>query len=411
MNPKVYFLNSDFEYSLISKNYFNNRKRPKILDAFDYCFLFCGNEHDSVLMNWIPDKSYFEFFQEELKWNLPKSINLEDLNSGYRNHDFCFWGMSENEIEWGQRHSPQLPKILNIDMLKKVNSKATSFLMRNSLGFSEQPSDLFSSYEKLSQFIKKHSHKNLLLKAPLGVAGRNIIQCFGGKLEQREIKKIQDIIELEGEILVEPFREKIIDLGTQFWIHEDGTLEDISFNEILCQKNGSYIGARVGDFLIDETINTKWRKEFYNQACAVRKKVGNELYEQGYWGPCGIDSMIYRSGDEIKYQPLSEINARYGMGLVADFIKKRIFKNQMIADWRHITPSKELLKSYPIEFSDWKKVFSEYFYNGEKGVIVTSPSIQSDPFKHSRPLSLFVVSNTKSEYLELINQINGKLSI
>ncbi len=62
------------------------------------------------------------------------------------------------------------------------------------------------------------------------------------------------------------------------------------------------------------------------------RRVARSLYEAGYFGPFGIDAFTYRDpggdvprpGDHLRFNPRSEINARYSMGFSVGFGRDRV---------------------------------------------------------------------------------------
>jgi hypothetical protein len=47
---------------------------------------------------------------------------------------------------------------------------------------------------------------------------------------------------------------------------------------------------------------------------ASLRRAGAALHESGYFGPFGVDAFRYRHGDQLAFQPRSEINPRFTMG-------------------------------------------------------------------------------------------------
>jgi hypothetical protein len=84
----------------------------------------------------------------------------------------------------------------------------------------------------------------------------------------------------------------------------------MSFGEVVIQRceNGIWRGTRPPrEGELDDDV----------RSCALSEaeRVGGGLAEAGYFGPFGVDGFVYLdAGSEERFQPRSEINARYTMG-------------------------------------------------------------------------------------------------
>jgi hypothetical protein len=92
----------------------------------------------------------------------------------------------------------------------------------------------------------------------------------------------------------------------------DGSLVLGTIVKQRCNPHGAWIGS---ERLAPAAIAVPFARAFEEEA----RRVARSLHEAGYFGPFGIDAFTYALGDDaasprLRFNPRSEINARYSMG-------------------------------------------------------------------------------------------------
>jgi hypothetical protein len=151
------------------------------------------------------------------------------------------------------------------------------------------------------------------IKYAFGMTGRNQRVVPAVPLSERDLDFVTIGI-AQGGVQIEPNLAIEEEYARHGWIGVEG---DVRVGELVRQRS-DIRGAWVSTQRIDE------RSEALD---ATRARMGEEvryvasaLMAAGYFGPFGVDAFSYRDdADALRFQPRSEINARYSMGFAAGF--------------------------------------------------------------------------------------------
>jgi hypothetical protein len=102
-------------------------------------------------------------------------------------------------------------------------------------------------------------------------------------------------------VIAEPFVERTLDFSTQWIISPSGEIAYLGATECRTGATGTHISNTAGGPL----------PAFVEEQKAFCMPVLEEMAVMGYFGPVGIDAMVYNSNT---LQPIVEINARKTMG-------------------------------------------------------------------------------------------------
>ena len=193
------------------------------------------------------------------------------------------------------------------------------------------PADVGSvvrQFEDMQDALIAHSSSGpILLKGPYGSSGRHQLRLDDATLDEREAAWAKGIITRHGAIVVEPWRERHLDLSALFHVQADGTILFRGISRFVVDAQGRYRGAVLsirGTGLEPEVL-----KFIYDGGNAPRRLddvmaeaaqlVGSELYSRGHRGDAGIDAFIYRepTSGELRLKPIVEVNPRTTMGHLA----------------------------------------------------------------------------------------------
>jgi len=80
---------------------------------------------------------------------------------------------------------------------------------------------------------------------------------------------------------------------------------------MLVDERGQY----AGNWFADGELRWETHQSLWQQAVETALAAASHLQSIEYFGPLGIDAMIYRDADgDSKVRPLQDINARWTMG-------------------------------------------------------------------------------------------------
>jgi hypothetical protein len=145
-------------------------------------------------------------------------------------------------------------------------------------------------------------------KASYSAAGRERVRHLGGALPHARLERL---LARFGELLVEPWTERVVDLGCSGIV----TGDDVRVHAPHRMDNdagGVFRAAIIDDGAAD------WPDE-RAALRATAEIAGQALARAGYRGPFTVDGYVHASG----LQRMSEINARLSFGLVARVAAER----------------------------------------------------------------------------------------
>ena len=149
-----------------------------------------------------------------------------------------------------------------------------------------------------------------VLKRALGFAGRWRKRVRGPLSGGDRVWAAASMTAYGGGLLVEPWVEVLLDAAQHGEVDRQGSVR-LAVPTLQTVEDGRWLASRaaVGDILADSEI----------EALGDRARAaGSALRDLGYFGPFGIDGFRYRtSPGSTAFQPLSDLNARFTMGMFA----------------------------------------------------------------------------------------------
>lgn len=312
---KTYKVNLDYENYLFDENYSEHLDQyKKINQSFEYAF-FLVNQKECRLKN---SKNYSKNYLQKLKglgFYIPE-FAPEEI-------DYESW--------WGQR--------VNKTQEQLYNSKITSakIALINHWGMFDGL--LVSSLEETLTHLKKYPEiTKWLIKRPHSFSGIGHYFFEVSSLNEETLKKVIS----NQEVLLEPVRKRIFDIGTTFEI-ENGIIKNQFMVENFNSENGRFKGAMAARDLetFKQLISKKYNYDL-SELEAISKKIADIYLEMGCTSNVQIDSFIYEetSTSELKLYPLVEVNYRKTMGLVVQSLATH-FSDCHFLEWK-IMNSKEV---------------------------------------------------------------------
>ncbi|MGG0815398.1 hypothetical protein ABE142_22425 [Paenibacillus alvei] len=190
----------------------------------------------------------------------------------------------------------------------QVNSKAYSLCLAQQLGLnpSGQLVEDAASAERLgAELLNKHG--KLILKDPYGVSGSGnmVVDSSISLTRLSEYFRAQERAGKHVQLLVEPWLTKQADFSCQLYIAPNGQIELLGVQRME-NRQLNYGGSYAADARL---LNRLAEAGYFEQM----EKLAVRMYEDGYFGPVCVDSMLLYNGEVY---PVVEINARHSMGML-----------------------------------------------------------------------------------------------
>jgi hypothetical protein len=226
---------------------------------------------------------------------------------------------------------------------ERVNSKIYSRRIGNELGLRTVPGtecESIAALEECSERFAAHlsERRSVVLKEAMGVSGKGLYVADTNAKLRQIIGLIKRKAKPEDEVafVMEVWIDKLKDINYQIFISPSGETRLLAIKEIVT-RDGVHLGHRFPPDLTAAQIAC------YEESAEA---VGACLFEDGFTGLAGIDSIIDREGNVY---PVLEINARLNMS-----------SYQLGLEWLIDPRSCVLVKHYPLllkrplSFSDLK---------------------------------------------------------
>ncbi len=317
----LFFINSFFEEELTNsassiENYLC--KHPVYLQLH-YLSCIISDEEQVPLLAFAPEEGYLDKMAEEgLLCSSP--VFLTDSLSG--NNILSSWGASLLLADWAQAKRCSYP-MPSFEVVKQVNGKDFSFESAPKLPGAE----LIESEKELLLWYQKTKGPRVV-KTLYGSSGRG--HCILYKENEEGV--LYDFFRRHKPsstaFLVEPWVERVLDFSSQWFLTKDGKV--IYFGVTVCRNSprGIYRESLVGP----EDLLFKGYEDFLSEHRAQAKKALMQMHEKGFFGPVGIDAMLYKdpNSKKILLHPIVEINARMTMGRVALKLYSKLKRQELV---------------------------------------------------------------------------------
>lgn len=193
-------------------------------------------------------------------------------------------------------------------VVKECNDRLTSFAWEEKTQTLPDGARLIASVDELKQARSGGAGTEWYLKARFGMSGRERIH-IRQRLTANQIGWIEKRLARQKQLILEPRLEAIAEAGLQFQIPESGPPEFLDALLLISSAQGAYVGSR---YLLVPQDRVVWES-----AIDAATRVAANFQSRGYFGPLGVDSMIYLREGDLHLRPLQDINARWTMGRVA----------------------------------------------------------------------------------------------
>lgn len=390
---KLLYGNFDFEHQL-------GHSKPRTLPAavramnadLPYTLVAIAQPGDLI---WAEEPADSTFNEHLSAIGLPEVRFVTQASQVPKGVDFVPWGWSQAVKELATKNGWRC-ECPDLAVVATANSRAFSAGLEHEWNAGPPQAATIRSLAELQTAVEASTRQapSWVVKANFGMSARERILGHGSEITPNSMQWIQNQL-AHGPVYFEPWVERIEEVAFQFTIPQDGEpiLEGIT--PLLTDKLGTYCGSRLGgescQFATSEELST---------ALPIVTRAAQRIQQLGYFGPLGIDAMLYQTADgHRRWRPLQDINARWTMGRVALGLR-RIVPNSEHATWLRLRPSPSAATGEEIGS------FPDLLSQGTK-IIHTSPRRTRDQLLVAARWFLLMAETTKSLFTAEAICLNG----
>jgi hypothetical protein len=189
----------------------------------------------------------------------------------------------------------------SLAVLQRVNSRAFAYALlaeRDESICSDDPErlrDFVLAAPKGTRWLAKRAH---------GMAGRGQRRLTAGELDAPDLQWLAKSC-AAGSVLIERRRELCIECVVHGEVDTRGEVRLGPVFEQRCDAQGAWL-----ENIAQPAISAQEREHLL----AASLLAARALFGAGYFGPFGLDSYAWIESGERRWNPLSDLNARYTMG-------------------------------------------------------------------------------------------------
>ncbi len=231
--------------------------------------------------------------------------------------------------ERGERDVPE-PAVI-----ARCNDRRFAFALQTRYGYLLPGAQLIDSLATLRAHLAQLAWRRddaWVLEAPFAASGRLRVRQRGAEIDRAIATRIERLLRRFGSLCFAPWVERVADFGCLGIIAERDRWRLLPPHRIEADHAGVFHGVTLGlglgaDALDDAGAasasgrSPRLPAEAREQAIRAAERAARALAEAGYRGPFGIDGFAYRmpgdGPDEVRWQPMCEINARLSFGFIA----------------------------------------------------------------------------------------------
>jgi hypothetical protein len=305
--PRVWLGNFDFEHSLADTRVTPRARVRQVARGLTPILLGAAADGDFV---WCPDVPPEGFFERLACAGLAAVTPVWEPGQLPTVAECVPWGWTAATIDWARRsglscHAPPL------EVVRRLNSRQFALELEQQLGVGLRGAGTAASLTELFDVVDglSGSEHDWVVKAEFAHSSRERIVHRRARPVTRD-----DLtgwagrrLRAGGKLVIEPWVERIDEVGIQLAISESGEPELAGVSGLLVDEAGRFVGC---DFTPGREDDPRWA-----DAVSAALEVGRRARDAGYFGPLGVDAMRYRgAGSEPAVRPLQDINARWTMG-------------------------------------------------------------------------------------------------
>jgi hypothetical protein len=243
-----------------------------------------------------------------------RGVELVSPEQSMTNHIFTPWGWTPSAAAAGEKAGAIVSPPAPFETIARVNSKLWSHALEVEFGWAQPGAGVASTFDELQEQVARACPKaddKWVIKSPFGFAARERVLGRGPRLEEPQGRWSQRRLSRGEKLIFQPWLEVIREYGVVMEIAPDGDCLIQGVSDL--QTNGAGTGK---GYVLGRAPAPHRAAELERIAMIV----GQRLFEEGYFGPVGVDALEHAGG----LHPLLEINARYTMGFVALAVERSL---------------------------------------------------------------------------------------
>jgi len=203
-------------------------------------------------------------------------------------------------------------------VVARVNHRRFGHELEVQMGVAPATAHLVSSVDEVERAAAGWpGDRSWIVKAPMSAAGRLRLRRRGPTLDDPARARVRRLLDRFGELLFEPWLERVRDLGCCGRVAEAGDIDIDLPHAIHADEVGIVRGIDIGPAVVESQTR--------DALVQTARATGTALHNQGYRGPFGIDAFEYVDDrGQRQLRPLVEINARHTFGSIAAAVARRI---------------------------------------------------------------------------------------
>ncbi|GAB4510756.1 MAG: hypothetical protein Tsb0020_28300 [Haliangiales bacterium] len=228
-------------------------------------------------------------------------------------------------------------------VIARCNDRRFAFALQARYGYLLPGAQLIDSLAALRAHLDQLAWRRddaWVLEAPFAASGRLRVRQRGAEIDRAIATRIERLLRRFGSLCFAPWVERVADFGCLGIIAARDRWRLLAPHRIEADHAGVFHGVTLdlgaGDDAADadaapdcddvDALSVPRRSprlpaEARERAIRAAERAACALAEAGYRGPFGIDGFAYRmpgdGPDEVRWQPMCEINARLSFGLIA----------------------------------------------------------------------------------------------
>ena len=355
---REYYFNPDFDATLTGAASRLEEGGFNYVQEMGMHFLFAATAQDSLIL-YAPLPEDFLGYLEAKGLAVPRLVRHPAFTPDAL---FTPFGWNAHTVSLNLRYDhPALHP--DLDTVRRVNGKDWAWALerewREEAPEAPFESRLCSTLEQAEDWIKA-SPGLWVAKGVHGHAG--IGNCRLSALDEPERLALQALLAEHGQVVLEPWQNRVSDLGVHFSVQARGGIADLRGHELINSRDGAFLGVRINP---GATIPAPWQEPLEKAA----RMAGQALAEAGYYGPVSLDAYVWEAGTGLRLRPWVDINARLSMAVPAHGLARRLPGKHLLWTW---FSARKL--DLPAGYAELDARLGDHAYRkGAAGILVTSP--------------------------------------
>ena len=326
--PRLFLGNFDFEHRLADPHYTPSLKLQRLNGELATSWLAIANDGDLIRT---PSPIDAAFFLDAVQTGLPHVIPVVDMVDIPRGVECVPWGWS-SEVRTFMKRVGGIGQGPSDDAVRFANSRATSERLEREWGVGLSGASRLDSLEGLDEAIRNlaDERRRWVVKAEFGMSARERMIGQGAPVESDK-NWVRRRLVSHSAVFFEPWVDRIEEAGIQMEVPVDGPPRLIGLTPMRVDVRGQYEGS----WFAYSDARFQFDSDIWRGAVEIALRAATELQSHGYFGPLGIDAMLYRDEQGTpRIRPLQDINARWTMGRLSLGLR-RFLKPGEQGFWQH----------------------------------------------------------------------------